>query len=231
MSNGANNYYESRIGSLETVSDILIPHADSAKADGMRAYMREQFQFLGIPTPTRRKLLKDFLKEARDSSEIDWHFVNACWENQYREFQYVGADYLTATQHLLKPNDLAHIKRFIRTKSWWDTADMFARIVGVIALDHPAATKTILKWSTDRDFWVRRVAINHQLLHKDNTNTELLEQILVNNLDDPEFFINKAIGWSLRDYSKTNPEWVRSFISEHRAHLAPLTIREASKYL
>jgi 3-methyladenine DNA glycosylase AlkD len=231
MGKGAKNYYESRLGGLETVTGILMPHADGAKADGMRAYMREQFQFLGIPTPVRRKLLKDFFKQARDQTDVDWQFVNACWENQYREFQYVGADYLAAVQHLLTPSDLTRIRHLSRTKSWWDTADMFARIVGVIVLDHPAAAKTMLKWSTDRDFWVRRVAINHQLLHKEKTNTELLEQTLVNNLDDSEFFINKAIGWALRDYSKTNADWVRSFIAQHGDHMAPLTLREASKYL
>lgn len=89
----------------------------------------------------------------------------------------------------------------------------------------------MLDWSQDENIWVRRVAINHQLLRKNQTNTILLKQILCNNLNDTEFFINKAIGWSLRDYSKTNPEWVRQFIQTHKEHMAPLSIREASKYI
>lgn len=91
--------------------------------------------------------------------------------------------------------------------------------------------RLMLKWSQDSDFWVRRVAIEYQLLKKDQTNKELLRQILQNNLNDQEFFINKAIGWALRDYSKTNPEWVNEFIEENRDGLSKLSIREGSKYL
>ena len=86
-------------------------------------------------------------------------------------------------------------------------------------------------WSTEDDFWVRRIAIDHQLLRKDRTNTELLETILVNNFGSHEFFINKAIGWALRDYSKTNPDWVRNFIDRHRDQMAALSIKEGSKYI
>ena len=89
----------------------------------------------------------------------------------------------------------------------------------------------MLEWSTDEDFWVRRIAIDHQLCRKERTNTELLEKILVNNFGSSEFFINKAIGWSLRDYSKTNPDWVRNFVETHKDKMAKLSIREASKYL
>lgn len=89
----------------------------------------------------------------------------------------------------------------------------------------------MLKWSQDPYFWVRRVAIEHQLLRKKKMNTALLQKIIENNLDSQEFFINKAIGWALRDYSKTNPDWVRNFIELHREHLAKWSIKEGSKYL
>ena len=88
----------------------------------------------------------------------------------------------------------------------------------------------MLEWSTDEDFWVRRIAIDHQLCRKERTNTELLEKILVNNFGSSEFFINKAIGWSLRDYSKTNQDWVRNFVETHKDKMDKLSIREASKY-
>ena len=89
----------------------------------------------------------------------------------------------------------------------------------------------MLAWSVDDDLWLRRIAIDHQLLRKDQTDTALLEEIIVANLGQQEFFINKAIGWALRDYSKTDPGWVRAFIGRHRDGLAPLSVREASKYL
>jgi 3-methyladenine DNA glycosylase AlkD len=68
-------------------------------------------------------------------------------------------------------------------------------------------------------------------LRKDKTDTDLMERIIVNNLGQSESFINKAIGWSLREYSKTNPGWVREFIEKHRDKMAPLSIREGSKHL
>ncbi|WP_193435573.1 DNA alkylation repair protein, partial [Streptococcus suis] len=99
-------------------------------------------------------------------------------------------------------------KKLAQSKSWWDSIDGLDKLVGKIVLDNPEAKQTILEWSLDDDFWLRRIAIDHQLLQKEKTDTELLEKILVNNLNQTEFFINKAIGWSLRDYSKTNPDWV-----------------------
>ena len=112
-----------------------------------------------------------------------------------------------------------------------DTIDGLDRIVGNIAFFDERINNLMLEWSTDDDFWVRRIAIDHQLCRKDKTNTQLLEKILVNNFGSSEFFINKAIGWSLRDYSKTNPDWVRNFVETYKDKMDKLSIREASKYL
>ena len=91
--------------------------------------------------------------------------------------------------------------------------------------------KIILQWSLSDNIWLRRVAIDHQLLRKEKTNVQLLEKILFHNLNQTEFFINKAIGWALRDYSKTNPPWVAGFIKKNKERMAELSIKEASKYL
>ena len=96
---------------------------------------------------------------------------------------------------------------------------------------NPEVNNVLLAWSTDDNIWLRRVAIDHQLLRKQHTDTALLETIICNNLGQKEFFINKAIGWALRDYSKTNPEWVQGFIDHHRHEMAKLSLREAGKYL
>ena len=87
------------------------------------------------------------------------------------------------------------------------------------------------QWSLDEDFWLRRIAIDHQLMRKELTDTNLLAEVICNNFGQTEFFINKAIGWSLRNYSKVNPDWVRVFIDQHASQMAPLSIREARKYL
>ena len=97
--------------------------------------------------------------------------------------------------------------------------------------DHPELEEIILKWRLSDNIWLRRVAIDHQLLRKENTNVQLLEKILLHNLNQTEFFINKAIGWALRDYSKMNPAWVACFIEKNKERMADLSIKEASKYL
>ena len=211
---------------LENLKAVAKP--DDAVA--MKAYMKNKFEFLGVKTPVRRKLSKIFFKQQTDSV-IDWVFINESWDNPYRELQYAALDYLEIRKKLLTPSDLPRLKKLAQTKSWWDTIDFLDRLVGSIIAQFPETKEIILVWSRDEDIWLRRLAIDHQLLRKEETDTELLEKILVNNLGQTEFFINKAIGWALRDYSKTNPDWVRDFIERHQAEMAALSIREGSKYL
>ena len=209
---------------------LLAPLADPVRAVQMQAYMKNRFPFLGIPKPQLKATLKPHLKAAvREGG--DWQTIDACWQAEAREYQYAALELLRAAQRQLTPADLPRLHRLITTKSWCDTIDSLDRIVGGIALRYPEINAVILKWSVDENFWLRRVAIDHQLLRKEKTDTALLAQILDNNLGQSEFFINKAIGWALRDYSKTNPEWVREYIESRREKMAALSIREASKYL
>ena len=131
----------------------------------------------------------------------------------------------------LGPADISRLKKLATTKSWWDTIDCLDRIVGGIALNFPEINSVLIEWSTDSNIWLRRIAIDHQLMRKEKTNTPLLEQIIINNFGQSEFFINKAIGWSLREYSKTNPTWVQAFIATHRDKMTNLSLKEASKYI
>ena len=215
---------------VEELLENLKVVANPNDAAAMKAYMKNKFEFLGVKTPARRKLAKAFFKQQSDSV-IDWNFINEAWNNPYRELQYIALDYLEIRKKLLTPSDLSRLKKLAQTKSWWDTIDFLDRLVGSIIARFPETKEIILAWSCDEDIWLRRLAIDHQLLRKEETDTELLEKILVNNLGQTEFFINKAIGWALRDFSKTNPDWVRDFIERHRAEMATLSIREGSKYL
>lgn len=213
------------------IKALLEENRDEENAVKMAAYMRNLFIFYGIPTPKRRKIYKDFLKGEKKRKIIDWDFLDKCYEDEYREFQYLVIDYLYAMEDFLTYDDVPHIKKYIKSKQWWDTIDGLDRIVGNIAFVDDRINDLMIEWSTDEDFWVRRIAIDHQICRKDKTNTKLLEKILLNNFGSSEFFINKAIGWSLRDYSKTNPEWVRNFIETHKDKMNKLSIREASKYI
>ena len=209
----------------------MIQHKNEEQAQKMSKYMLNKFEYIGIKTPERCKIFKSFFKEYKNEEKIDWEFVNKCWENKYREFQYIAADYLKNMKDKLTIDDIPKLKQFILKKSWWDTIDNLDMTIGALALKDSNVNKILLEWSIDENIWLRRIAIDHQLLRKEKTNTELLEKILKNNLGQAEFFINKAIGWALRDYSKTNPEWVKNFIEKNRENMAKLSIKEASKYL
>ena len=215
---------------VEELLENLKAVANPDDAGAMKAYMKNKFEFLGVKTPARRKLAKAFFKQQTDSV-IDWNFINEAWKNPYRELQYTALDYLEIRKKLLTPSDLPRLKKQAQTKSWWDTIDFLDRLVGSIIARFPETKEIIVAWSCDEDIWLRRLAIDHQLLRKEKTDTKLLEKILVNNLGRTEFFINKAIGWALRDYSKTNPDWVKDFIERYRVEMAALSIREGSKYL
>ena len=200
-------------------------------AVSMERYMQDKFRFLGVRGATRTEIYKKYFPEARKSKAIDWDFIENCWNKEEREFQYVVVYYLKAMQRFFKREDISRLKYLIVTKSWWDTVDLLAKVVGSLVIRIEGYDQIMLEWSKDSNIWLRRVAILYQLSLKDKVDEQILDNILVNNLGDNEFFINKAVGWALRDYSKYNPEWVREFIKKNKDNMANLSIREASKYL
>ena len=123
------------------------------------------------------------------------------------------------------------IKNYIVTKSWWDTIDFLCKVIGDIETRDLRVKDLMLEWSKDDNIWIKRTAIEHQLNLKNKTDNELLEKIILNNLGTDEFFINKAIGWALREYSKTNSTWVKEFINRYKNQMSDLSIKEASKYI
>jgi len=210
---------------------LFAGEADKKEAEKMSAYMQNKFVFLGIPKPKREALAKQFFASDKKSDPVNWQFIFNCFNADGREYQYTAMDYLENHVKQLTAKDIPNIKKLIETKSWWDSIDCLDQIVGEIALKDPSVNDTLLEWSVDKNIWLRRIAIDHQLRFKNKTNKELLAQIIKNNFDNNEFFINKAIGWALREYSKTNAEWVKNFIKENEKKMAKLSIKEASKYL
>ena len=200
-------------------------------AESMSKYMQDKFRFLGIRGATRTEIYKKYFPDARKTKIIDWDFVESCWNKEEREFQYVVVYYLKAMQKFLKREDISKLKYLIVTKSWWDTVDLLAKVIGSLVIRIEGYDQIMLEWSKDSNIWLKRVAILYQLSLKEKVDKQILERILVDNLGDNEFFINKAIGWALRNYSKYNPEWVREFIKKNKDNMASLSIREASKYI
>ena len=200
-------------------------------AESMSKYMQDKFRFLGVRGTTRTEIYKKYFPDTRKTKIIDWDFVESCWNKEEREFQYVVVYYLKAMQKFLKREDISRLKYLIVTKSWWDTVDLLAKVIGSLVIRIEGYDQIMLEWSKDSNIWLKRVAILHQLSLKEKVDKQILERILVGNLGDSEFFINKAIGWALRNYSKYNPEWVREFIKKNKDNMASLSIREASKYI
>lgn len=215
---------------LDLITD-LEENRNELLAESMSKYMQDKFRFLGVRGATRTEIYKKYFPDARKTKTIDWDFVENCWNKEEREFQYVVVYYLKAMQKFLKREDISRLKYLIVTKSWWDTVDLLAKVIGSLIIRIKGYDQIMLEWSKDSNIWLRRVAILYQLSLKDKVDKQVLDGILVNNLGDSEFFINKAIGWALRDYSKYNPEWVREFIKKNKENMANLSIREASKYI
>lgn len=206
-------------------------HQNKEQALQMKKYMRNQFEFLGYHSRERKLVYHQDLLNEKKNKKIDWKLLQQAWDDPYREMQYFVCDYLIAMERFLSFEDLPKLRTFIKQKSWWDTIDSLIKPISYLGLKDKRIDEEMLKWSKDNNLWIRRTAIEHQLLRKEKMKTKLLAQIIKNNLGSQEFFINKAIGWALRDYSKTNPKWVRQFLEKYQAQMATLSVKEASKYL
>lgn len=217
---------------IEHVHLALIPHANEQDATYMKAYLRGQFEFYGIKSGPRREALKPLFSKKRfpDAVEIP-ELVDELWSKPQREYQMVAVDMLIKSKTQLPVEVLASVERWITTKSWWDTVDMLAtHVVGSLFNRYPEQTaQYISKWRRSENIWLRRTALLYQLKYKTNTDVEMLSAIILENRSDSEFFIQKAIGWMLREYSKTDANWVVSFIEQHS--IEGLAKREGLKWL
>ena len=215
--------------SLKTLFD---QNADPVRAAPMKKYMRDQFEYLGIKTPQNALLQKEFYREhgLPELSELD-EVVHDLWSLPEREFQYVGMGLLGKFEKQLPAEFIDTVEYLIVTKSWWDTVDAIAsHTVGTHFKRFPRIRERYLKkWRTSKNIWLRRTAILFQLGYKKDTDFELLAEIIQENLGSAEFFINKAIGWALRQYAYTDPNAVRKFVKSTALH--PLSRREAMKHL
>ncbi|RDU37410.1 DNA alkylation repair protein [Neobacillus piezotolerans] len=217
---------------ISKLKDLFEEHRSPENAVGMEKYMKNHFPFLGIKKPLRAELEKAFYVETGlDKEPFDERFVRMLWELPEREYQYTALGYLAKFNRKLGPETLWLAKDLITGKSWWDTVDALAsNPVGVLAARSPEEIPFVIdKWAVSDHMWLRRTAILHQLKYKNETDEQRLYTYIRQNADSKEFFIQKAIGWALREYSKTNPDSVREFIQNSK--LAALSRREGSKYL
>ncbi len=208
--------------------------ADPAKAPAMAAYMKTAQAFYGVPTPRRAIIVREtrdrFVPDDQKSYERN---VLALWKLPYREEQYCAIAYARQHTQFITPSALWLYERLIREGAWWDFVDEIAvNLVGTALGNFGAMTRTVIeRWCDDPDMWIRRTTLLAHLKHKKETDAAQLFDHCLRRSHETEFFIRKAIGWALREYSKTDPRAVRAFLKKNRQRLSNLTFAEASKHL
>jgi 3-methyladenine DNA glycosylase AlkD len=211
---------------------LLAAHAHPDQAGPMKRYMRDQFEYLGIKGPEFGPLLEAHIRShgLPPIADLDTVLRNL-WALPQREYQYAATSLLSRYDAELPAGFIKTIEYLIVTKSWWDTVDTIATgTLGTHFKRHAAMrARTLARWRKSDNFWLRRSCILFQLNYKSETDFALLCEIICENLGSQEFFINKAIGWALRQYTRVDPEAVRRFVAS--TPLSPLSAREALKWL
>lgn len=200
----------------------------------MRAYMREQFEFLGVMATPRRELLRPLFRDKRSAGEL-LASANALWDLPQREYHYAAVDLLRRQWKTLTLADTGAMLGLAQRKSWWDTVDGLADVVGDVVrrarTTDPGAQRVMDTALKHDNLWVRRIAMLHQLGWRDDTDEKRLFDYALKLAHEDDFFIRKATGWALRDYAHHHPEAVRGFLARAGDRLSPLTQREAGKHL
>lgn len=199
-------------------------HADPERACQMSAYMRGQFAFYGLPSPLRRQLCKPFRRARQDFDSA----VGELWSRPQREWRYFALELAEASFRHWTPATLELWRFMVVNDSWWDTVDCIAsRLVGGLLRRFPDLTPQVDAWLDEDNFWLQRTSLLHQLGYKNETDRERLFRAVRKLAPSPEFFVRKAIGWALRQYSYVDPEAVADFV-EHTP-MSNLSRREALK--
>lgn len=213
------------------VTAALRAEADPKRAPGQQAYMKSALPFFGVPVPRARRITIDAARGIRDAAVLRDAAVRL-WDGAVaREQWYAALALLALRPHRGDPSILPLIEKFVRGGQWWDITDELAhRMAELLDADAVAMSAVVRAWMTDENLWIRRLAILSQLGRRERVDRQLLTDVIEANIADRDFFIRKAIGWALREGARTDPDWVRAFLTGHPA-LSPLSVREASKHL
>ncbi len=211
----------------------LSAQANTDYAVAMQAYMKTDQPFYGVKSKARRANFRTARQRYPIISRDEYRdVIFDLWRGAHREEMYLALD----VAELVKPyRDLKSWPIYVtlmESAPWWDTLDWIAgKIMSLMILEHRELEPELVGWRVDENMWVRRASLLAHLKHKTATNTGLLGETIEMLAHEEEFFIRKAIGWVLREYSKTDPAWVRDFVAAHENELSPLSKREAMKYV
>lgn len=222
---------------VDAVRAALAEAGDPERAAGQQAYMKSTMPFHGVTSAQLTRLLKPLLADYAPADRATHEAtVLALWDGAtHREERYAA---IALARHKvarpwLDPAALDLLRHLVVTGAWWDLVDVVAaHLVGAVLLGHRAAVTPVMReWAVDDDLWVRRTAVLCQLAHKAETDVDLLRHAVEANADDPSFWLRKAIGWALREYAKTDPDWVRGEVERLGDRLSGLSRREALRHL
>ncbi|WP_410619584.1 DNA alkylation repair protein [Amycolatopsis sp. cmx-8-4] len=221
---------------VKAIRTGLAELGDPVKAPGMRAYMKSAMPYRGVAKPERSVLLKRVLADHILPDRVTYSAtILALWRDaEFREERYAAVDLsgYRAYRSWQDPGLIPMYEEMIVTGAWWDHVDELAirRVGPILCSARGEVTPIMLRWAADEDLWRRRTAIICQVGAKEDTDTDLLTRAIEPAIAEPEFFLRKGIGWALRDYAKTSPDWVRSFVDDHPG-LSGLSRREALKHI
>ncbi|MGE3960839.1 MAG: DNA alkylation repair protein [Dehalococcoidia bacterium] len=223
---------------IEDVRSRLAAEGDAARAAEQQRYMKSSMPYLGVTLPRTTAIAKAVFAEHPLASYDDWSdTVLALFrEATHRELWYVAeqlAEWRAYRIHARRLDSLKVYEAIITEGAWWDIVDGVAAhlVGGLFETDAAWTAARMREWSTDGHLWKRRTSIICQLRRKELTDLPLLYDCIGPNLADRDFFVRKAIGWALRELSKTRPDEVARYVEEHREALSPLSKREALKRL
>ncbi len=217
---------------INTLSLEFKRHADPEKASEQKAYLQNKFDCYGLLTQQRRNIQKPFLvREFLPPKDQLKPIVKQLLEKPQREYHYFAQELTLKYVKHMNAKDIQLFEYMICHKSWWDTVDFIAtKLVGhYFKVFSGEKNKYISKWLSTDHMWLHRTALIFQLKYKEDIDTVLLSQVINAMLGSKAFFINKAIGWVLREYSRTNPDWVVDFVDN--TNLNPLSKREALRLI
>jgi 3-methyladenine DNA glycosylase AlkD len=216
------------------VAAELADRADPDKASGMAAYLKTDMPFYGVQKKGRTEVLRAIRARFPITSKSEYReAVLALWAQPHREEKYLAIGIARGNSSFITLENVDIYRRLIVEGAWWDFVDDVAiNCVGMVHLHERAAMEPIIEsWINDEDMWLRRTALISPIKHKDETDHKTLFDHCLRCAHEKEFFIRKAIGWTLREYAKTEPDRVRSFLLEHRERWSGLSFREAAKHL
>lgn len=213
------------------IREQLEKYADPEQAGPMQAYMKTDQPFYGVKAPQRAVIFKEAKKKFPVQTREEYEAaVLQLWRGKTREEQYMGLDVATQFKKFRTAESWPLYEKLASEAENWDTLDWIAsHLIGLLVLKHRYFEKELERLAVSGNFWLRRTALLAHLKHKQETNAALLEKFILQMAHEDEFFIRKAIGWALREYSKTNPQWVIDFVEKHADRLSPLSKKEALK--